>query len=256
MAQSNKAPWYAEDSGLWGQSYLDEYADTLTSERTLADVDFLERELGLERGMKILDLPCGHGRHSIELAKRGYEVTGQDLNSFFLKKAEQDAEKTGVKIRWQKGDMREVLFESEFDVALNLFTSFGYFESEEDDLKVLKQFAKSLKPSGQFVMDVINRDRIMRVFSAHDGKALPDGSLAVTEREFDFTSSRNKERRVRMWPDGKINDVTLSLRMYSLHELIKMCQAAGLEYISSFGSNDSSPFGFESMRCIIIARKE
>lgn len=249
-------PWYAEDSGLWGETYLDEYQDTLTPERTLADVDFLERELHLEKGMKILDLCCGHGRHTIELAKRGYQMTGLDLNSFFLDKAKRDAEATDVTIDWVKSDMREVPFENEFDVVVNLFTAFGYLESDEEDQKVLQQVAKALKPGGQFTLDVINRDRIMRVFNPHDGKALADGSLAVTEREFDFTTSRNNERRVRMWPDGRKNDVKLSLRMYSLHELIKMCHAASLEYTASFGGSDSSVFDFNSMRLVLLTQKK
>lgn len=255
MSQAQQ-PWYSEDSGLWGQNYLDEYEDTLTPERTLADVDFLERELHLEKGMKILDLCCGHGRHTIELAKRGYHMTGLDLNTFFLDKAKRDAEAVGATISWVKSDMREVPFENEFDVVVDLFTAFGYLESDDEDQKVLHQVAKALKSGSQFTLDVINRDRIMRVFNPHEGKALPDGSLAVTEREFDFVTSRNNERRVRMWPDGKKNDVKLSLRMYSLHELIKMCRAASMEYIASFGSNDSTPLSFDSMRCIVIARKQ
>jgi SAM-dependent methyltransferase len=195
----------------------------------LADVDFLDRELKLEKGMKILDLACGHGRHTIDLAKRGYVMTGLDLNTFFLDKAKKDADKAGVEVEWVRSDMREVPFEDEFDVVVNLFTAFGYLESDEEDQKVLQQVTKALKSGGQFLIDVINRDRIMRVFNPHDGKLNPDGSVHVTEREFDFTTSRNKERRYRLWPDGKTNDVTLSLRMYSLHELIRMCQAAGLE---------------------------
>lgn len=249
-------PWYAEDSGLWGETYLDEYQDTLTPDRTLADVDFLERELDLEKGMKILDLCCGHGRHTIELAKRGYQMTGLDLNTFFLDKAKRDAKAAGVTISWIKNDMREVPFQSEFDVVVNLFTAFGYLENDDEDQKVLHQVTKALKPGGQFTLDVIHRDRIMRVFNPYEGKALADGSLAVTERKFDFLTSRNNERRVRMWPDGKKNDVKLSLRMYSLHELIKMCRAAGMEYVASFGNNDSTPLSFDSMRCIVVAKKQ
>lgn len=251
----SETPWYAEDGGLFGSEYLEEYEEILTPEKTLKDIEFLERELALTKGMRILDLACGHGRHTVELACRGYRVTGQDLNGFFLEKAKEAARGAGVDVRWVQGDMREIPFEGEFDVVLNLFTAFGYLENDEEDQKVLHQVAKALRSDGRFLMDVINRDRIMRVFAENDGKELPGGSLIVTQRKFDFTTSRMNERRVRVWPDGKRRDVHLSLRMYSLHELIRMANTAGLKYEKSFGNNDSSPLDFTSMRCILIARK-
>lgn len=153
-------PWYAEDSGLWGETYLYEYQDILTPERTCADVDFLERELHLEKSMKVLDLCCGHGRHTIELAKRGYQMTGLDLNTFFLDNAKHDAEAAGATINWIKSDMREVPFEGEFDVVVNLFTAFGYLESDDEDQKVLHQVTKALKPGGQFTLDVYNGSNV------------------------------------------------------------------------------------------------
>ena len=80
-------PWYTEEAGFFGPGYLREYADLTTPQRTAAEIDFLEHVLGLERGAAILDLACGHGRHAIELARRGYTVTGQDINDFFLQEA-------------------------------------------------------------------------------------------------------------------------------------------------------------------------
>ncbi len=259
MAQSSNTPpdtpWYADSDGLFGPGYLDEYQGMLTPDRTAADANFIEQELKLGRGAKVLDLACGHGRHAIELARRGYDVTGQDLNAFFLDKARQDAKQAGVAVRWVQSDMREIPFESEFDAVINMFTAFGYLESDEEDQKVVQQVSRSLKPGGRFLLDVINRERIMRVFNPQEGKVLPDGSLAVTERRFDFATSRNHERRVRIWPNGRKKEVTLSLRMHSLHELISMCHTAGLEHVASFGGNDSSPIGFDSQRCMVIARK-
>jgi len=82
--------------------------------------------------MKILDLCCGYGRCSIELAKRDYEVTGQDINPLFLREARKKAQKTGVRIRLLKRGMRRIIFQREFDVILNLFASFCYFKKEAD----------------------------------------------------------------------------------------------------------------------------
>ncbi len=249
------APWYAEDSGLFGSEYLEEYEKILTPERTVEDIEFLERELSLAKGMRILDLACGHGRHTVELARRGYLMTGQDLNGFFLDKAKAAAQEASVDVRWVQSDMREVPFEGEFDVVVNLFTAFGYLESDDEDQKVLSQVARALKSGGRFLVDVINRDRIMREFRESDWSELRDQSVVLIKRKFDFTTSRMNERRLRIWKDGKRRDLSFPLRMYSLHELIRMTETAGLTYEKSFGNNDSSPPDFTSMRCVLVTRK-
>src|SRR5437016_3233995 len=99
----------------------------LTPERTATEVEFLCKTLKLKAGMRILDCPCGHGRHSIELARRGHDVTGQDINGFFLDQAKKAAAKAGVRVRWRKADMRRMPASGAFDVVLNLFTALGYF---------------------------------------------------------------------------------------------------------------------------------
>lgn len=106
-------PWYSEQEGFFGPHYLSTYTDAgyLSEERTQQEVDFLVDVLGLQKGARILDLACGHGRHAVEFARRGYNVVGQDLNSFFLEKAEEAAKEAGVQVQWVQGDMREVSFE-------------------------------------------------------------------------------------------------------------------------------------------------
>jgi len=133
MNEKQIVPWYTEEGGFFSSDYFEEYVDDLTPERTKTEVDFLEKELKLKKGMNILDLACGHGRHAIELAKRGYLMTGQDINASFLKNAKQSAKKAGVEVNWIKSDIRQIPFEDEFDVVLNLFTSFGYLENDEED---------------------------------------------------------------------------------------------------------------------------
>jgi cyclopropane fatty-acyl-phospholipid synthase-like methyltransferase len=98
MDKKQTEPWYTEKGGFFGSEYFEEYAEDLTPERTKTEVDFLEKELKLKKGTKILDLVCGHGRHTIELAKRGYLMTGQDINASFLKNTKQSAKKAGVEV--------------------------------------------------------------------------------------------------------------------------------------------------------------
>ncbi len=256
MAQRRKAtrPWYAE-GGFFGPRYLEEYADILTPEQTRAQVDFLEKIVRLERGARVLDLACGHGRHTVELARRGYAMTGQDINRFFLKEAAKSAKRAGVQVRWVNSDMRHIPFVEEFDVVVNLFTAFGYLESDEEDQRVVHEVAKALRLQGTFVLDVINRERVIRRFRQKDWKQLADGSVALYEGTFDFVSGRNYERRVRIWKDGTREEAPTVVRMYTLRELIGLCQAAGLQFKAAYGGYDGEALSLDSPRCILMAEK-
>ncbi|MDP3795144.1 MAG: class I SAM-dependent methyltransferase [bacterium] len=253
--QTPQTPWYSEKAGFFGPGYLKEYGDNLTRERTLTEIDFLEKTLALKKGAKVLDCPCGHGRHSVELARRGYEVTGQDLNGFFIEEARKAAKRTKVQVRWRKGDMRELPFEDEFDLALNLFTAFGYLESDEEDQKALDAVAKSLKHGGKFVLDVINRDRVVRTYREKDWQQLSDGSMIITEKQFDHATGRNVEKRVRIWKNGKREEFSLFVRMYTVTELTAMFRKAGLTLKEMYGSYSGDPLTFDSKRYILIAEK-
>lgn len=248
------APWYSEEAGFFGPGYLSEYAAMLTE--TSAEVDFLERVLGLVPGAKIFDCPCGHGRHSIELARRGYQATGQDINSFFLGEAERAASEAEASVRWIQGDMREVPFEGEFDAVVNLFTAFGYLESDDEDQKALNQLAKALKRGGKFVLDFINRDRIVRTYREKDWRELPDGSVILNERKFDHSTGRNNERRIRIWRDREREEFSLSVRMYTVVEFAAMFRKAGLNLKEIYGSYGGESFTFNSRRAILVAEKD
>src|SRR5687768_11398088 len=113
-------PWYRQ---LFGEDYLHDFART--PERTAQEVEGIVQRLALPPGSRILDLCCGHGRHTIPLAQHGYQMTGQDLSELFLRQARTDAEAQGVQVRWFHSDMREIPFENEFDAVINIYVSFG-----------------------------------------------------------------------------------------------------------------------------------
>src|SRR6202521_2062303 len=171
------------DSEWWrswvGPGYLALYDDYL-AERTPGEIDRLEALLALRPPLRILDLPCGQGRHSIELARRGYDVTGVDLSPYMLGVARERANATGARVRWLAGDMREPLAGHRFDVVLNLFTSFGYFEEESDDRRVVRAAASMLDPGGRFLLEVINGQRVMGTF--HEREWFTVGQTAVMEQ--------------------------------------------------------------------------
>ena len=150
----NEIPWY---KSFFGEDYLRIY-DFLTPERTQLEVDGIVKLLALPPGSAILDLCCGHGRHAVPLAKRGYRVKGQDLSAVFLQHAQAASEAQGTQLRLIQSDMRNIPFEKEFDAVINIFTAFGYLESEEEDQKVLQQVHKALKPGGLFLLETLHRE--------------------------------------------------------------------------------------------------
>src|SRR5260370_12461547 len=171
------------DSEWWrswfGPGYLALY-DQFLAERTPVEIDQLEALLAIRPPRRILDLPCGQGRHAIELASRGYDVTGVDLSSLLLKVAEERARAAGVRARWLEGDMRVPLAGEKFDVVLNLFTSLGYFADAADDRRAVSAAAAMLLPEGRFVLEMINGERVMARFQGREGFTV--GQTAVVDQ--------------------------------------------------------------------------
>ena len=132
MASQGSA-WYVD---FFRSDYLNVYGHMFTEERAEKESAFVARTLGLKPGASVLDLCCGQGRHSVQLAKRGFKVTGLDLNAEYLDLASKAAEAAKVTIETVAGDMREIPFENKFDAIVNMYSSFGYLESEAEDLKV------------------------------------------------------------------------------------------------------------------------
>ena len=141
-------------SGAWWEEYFDEsfialYRDFLTPERTAREIAGLREMVRPEPGAQILDLACGWGRHSVALAEAGFRVTGMDLSETLLRAARGRAEQARVSVEWVRGDMREVPFEGRFDLVLSLFSSLGYFLSDEEDLRVLRGARRALRQIGR-----------------------------------------------------------------------------------------------------------
>jgi SAM-dependent methyltransferase len=126
--------------------------------------------------IRVLDLGCGPGRHSIPLAKQGAQVTGVDRSPFLLEKARSRAELEKLNIEWVQADMRSFVRPGGFELVLNLFTSFGYFGDVEEDLTVLRNVFHSLAPGGFFIIDVMGKEIVARGFAPSEVRKQPDGS--------------------------------------------------------------------------------
>ncbi|ALM75394.1 hypothetical protein TBCH5v1_1477 [Thermococcus barophilus] len=232
--------------------YMYFYSEKLTEERTQREVEFLVKALELEEPKRILDLACGFGRHAIQLAELGHEVIGVDIMDGFLEIARKTAEERGVSVKFMKGDMRELDFENEFDIVLLLFTSFGYF-SDEENFKVLENVHRALKPSGLFVLDVPNRDFVVKHLSPCSVLEKGD-DLMIDMSSFDVFTGRMHVRRI-IIRNNQRRVVEYSLRIYTYTELIEILKRVGFEIEKVYGGFDGRELSLKAPRIIAVARK-
>lgn len=232
--------------------YLYFYGDMLNEERTEVEVAALARLLELDRPMQILDLACGFGRHTNRLAALGHRMTGVDLMPGFLEIARQDAQRRSVQVNYQPGDMRQIQYQAEFDRVLLAFTAFGYFEDEEN-LLVLQNVRRALKPGGLVIFDTQNRDTFLKGFVPCFVNE-KEGNLMIDRITFDTQTGRLYNRRI-VIRDGVRRDKPFFVRMYNPTEIRAVVAEAGLEITKLLGDWEGNPVSAESRRMIVIARK-
>jgi len=139
------------------QNYADSYDKESFTQGTIGEVDFIEQEINFDKSKTILDIGCGTGRHAIELAKRGYNVTGVDLSEAQLNKAKQKASKAGVKVEFFKKDARKLDYEKSFDVVVMICEgAFSLMETDEMNFQILENAKNSLKENGKFIFTCLN----------------------------------------------------------------------------------------------------
>ena len=203
----------------------------------------------------VLDLCCGPGRHSVALAKRGLRVTGVDRTPFLLNMAKRRAQAARVKVEWVLKDMRAFVRPKAFDLALSLFTSFGYFDDKADDLTVLRNLHASLAPGGVLVLDVASKEWVAKVFQPTVSCELPDGSLLVQRHEIidDWSRIRNEWILIRK---GRVQRFPFQHTIYSGIELKDRLLVAGFDTVTLYGGLDGSPFGINAKRLVAVARKQ
>jgi SAM-dependent methyltransferase len=245
--------WYVD---FFREGFYHSWAPAERFQRAEREVDFIVEALGLQAGADVLDLCCGEGRHAIELARRGYRMSGLDLSALHLRLARQAAKEAGASVRWYRADMRDIPWEGDFDAVINIFTSFGYLESDEEDFKVLAGVARALKPGGRFLLDTINREMLVRHWEAHRWQEGTDGTLHLEDRRFDFLAGRQHNRVLSIHPDGTRREREIDLRMYTLKELADMLSRAGLTVRRTWGGFDGREYGLDSRRMIVLSEKE
>jgi SAM-dependent methyltransferase len=244
------ATWH-EDNGFWESMPM--FSKELW-ERASEEVDAILSLLDIKPGAAILDLPCGTGRHSLDLARRGYRVTGVDRTAAYLQAARHKAAAEGLKLELVEADMREFSRPGAFDAALNLYTSFGYFEDPADDQQVADNLFQSVKPGGALVMEMMGKEVLARIFLPRDWQELPDGTLFLQERRVDRDWTWMDNRWI-LVKDGRRHEYAVSHRIYDGAGLRTLLLAVGFESVSLFGGLAGQPYDTDARRLVAVARK-
>ena len=241
----------------WHESFFDRdwlaVADQPDERRDRAEVDFLVEKLSLEHGARVLDMACGHGRHAIELAARGFRVTGVDISEPSLAIARERADARGVDVELVRRDMRELGATSAFDAVLCMGSSFGFFD-DDDDARVVERAARSLRPGGRLLVDTVNDLWLARHFQPRAWRTLADGTVLAQERRLDARSRRSSAIWTLIRPDRSRGELRHSMRVYSCPELQRLLTQANLEADGVWGGTDGSEYGLDSRRLIVSGR--
>ncbi len=243
------------DSGWWDEFFPDfrMLFDILSKKDTNAVVRYVIRKLDLKRGRTFLDCPCGIGRISLPLAQKGVRVTGIDITPSYLEELARKAERKGLKIRLEHCDMRRIRFDRQFDAAANLWTSFGYFDKEADNLLTLKRMYRALKPGGRFMLQVINRDWVLVNFAARNWSWA--GKIRIIEEHrFDYATSIMHGTFCHFRDGHEVMHLS-KIRMYSYHELVSMLRGVGFVDIEGYGSLQDDPISRDTRMMHIIATR-
>jgi len=243
--------WY-EDNEFW-----ETMAHIIFSERHWAaapvEIDQVISLLGCQAEATILDLCCGPGRHSLELARRGYHVTGVDRTAAYIEKARREAKREGLAIEFVQDDMRHFCRPSTFDVAMMMSTSFGYFEDPAENRQVLTNVYRSLKGQGTFILDVIGKEVLARVFRERDWSE-HNGVILLQERKVVSNWTRMESRWIVLQGQEQ-HEFRVSHWLYSATELSVLLWEGGFGLIDVYGDFDGIPYDHTARKLVAMARK-
>lgn len=244
-------------SSEWWSDYFDEdflriYRQVVPELEAREAVQAIHGLVGLAPGSIVLDLACGWGRHSHELARQGVRVIGVDRSEFLLRHA------SGIRSGygspgWVRADMRELPFRGCFDVVLSLFSSLGYFLSDEEDVRVLREVRSVLRPHGHFVLETMHRDAVVRDYAERDWWWGEDGERVWVEREFDPVAGVTRETLRWLRRDGTGGKKVHTARVRTATEWDRLLRTAGLEPVGWYGGWEMTRFELASETMVVLA---
>lgn len=246
------APVWHDDDEFWALVEPVLFDETRNA-GTHADVDGVIALTGVEPGARVLDLGCGPGRASLELARRGYRVTGVDRTALYLERGRRASAASGLAVEWVQGDMRSFVRPGAFDMVTSLFTTFGFFADESEEREVAKNMAASLGPGGRVVIEMMGKEILARIFQPRTWMAA-GGAELLEERSvrpgFGWVDTRWVLHR-----DGLRREYQVSLRLYAGSELARLLLESGFTKVELFGSLAGGPYDESAKRLVAVGVK-
>ncbi len=244
--------WYENFFDEW---YLKYWIRPISPERTNAEVDAIVRWLNLEKDSKVLDLCCGQGRHSLELARRGFcGVTGLDLSETLLGFSQEKAKEEGLAVNFVRKDMREIPDDWKFDGIYNFYTAFGYFEKDEENQAVLDAVGKALKPGGKFLLDYPCLEGRMpwkhQEFFEYD-----DGTVMCHDIIHNVFDQTIVNKVLYITADNVRHRTGFTLRHYYGRELRECFRKAGMKVIGAYGNLAGDELTNKDIRVLVVGEK-
>lgn len=243
-----------DPDGTFNEDYLWFYDSMLTDDRNRREATEIVETLGLARGASILDAPCGHGRLSNVLAADGFRVTGVDRTPLFLNRARDEADQLGAEVDYYEGDLRALPVSGPFDAVLCWFTSFGYFDDEDNRL-VLQQFANVLGPGGTLLIETMHHDGFVRGFTGAPAATVTErgDDLMVDVTTFDSVMGRiETERTVRR--GEHVRRSHHSVRLPTVPEFDEWLRTAGFS-ARKYSERGGRQLRFDTWRLVIVATR-
>jgi SAM-dependent methyltransferase len=251
MKETAETPWHERDD-FWKVIgpliFTSKIIDAASQ-----DVEHAIAMLKLEPGARICDLCCGIGRHSLELANRGFQITSVDRTEHYLDQARTKASAEGLDIEFVHQDARNFRRPDTFDAVINLYTSFGYFKDPGENITVLENIYASLKPGGKLLMELMGKEVLARIFQERDWRQ-EDDIILLEERKVGKNWGDIDNRWI-VFKDGKKYEHSFNIKLYSAVELCEMLGQRGFREMETFGGLDGSPYDQNANRLAVLACK-
>jgi 2-polyprenyl-3-methyl-5-hydroxy-6-metoxy-1,4-benzoquinol methylase len=250
----------------WYESLFENYGKKYDNENftlgTIGECDFIEREINFNKSLKIIDIGCGTGRHSIELAKRGYKVTGIDLSESQLARAKEKAKAQNLQIDFQKHDAKKLLFENEYDLAIMLCEgAFPLMETDEMNYEILRNATNSLKAAGKLIFTTLNG--LFPLFHSVEefcASTTEEGNATYSKNTFDLMTFRDFNITTGEYDFGNKKELECNERYYVPSEITWLLKSLEFKKIDIYGAklgafSRNDKLTTEDFEMLVIAEK-
>lgn len=233
----------------FGDDFYQLHVDLFPEEVSRREVGGMIELLQLPQAARVLDVPCGWGRHTTLLREAGVDAFGADLSWDLLRRADRsDA------LPLAAADIRALPFaDASFDAAINVFTSLGLFLKDEEDVRALREIRRVLKPGARFLLESMHRDEIIGAYAVRDRWTLPDGTEVRVRRRFDPVRGISYER-LRWRRGGESGEKRHALRLRTATEIDALARVAGFSELRYYGDWDGAPLSHDSASLILVAQ--